>query len=164
MPISPANKERQAVETRADTGRERNAHAGFTLIEVVLALAVLGLLAALGLPFVRQNSSSAALRARTFEITSLLRAERNLALRSGTATTVLVDAERSTITSDTSRARIVLPSSTAIRLSSDGLSGFHFFPDGRASGGRLSITSGRQSYVVDVNNVTSAISIAGGRP
>ena len=98
---------------RADPG------AGFTLVEVTLALTLVGLLAALSLPRVLPDATSTALRLKTFEVAALLRADRNAALRTGQTTATEVDLAARRVRSGASGRWIVLPDSVAVRLTTD---------------------------------------------
>ena len=133
--------------------------AGFTLVEVVLALAVIGLLAALGLPYVRAESSVAALRSKAFEIATLLRVDRNAALRSRATHTILVDVDKGVVQSTTSSAVIDVPSSMSLHLAPRNQRVVQFYADGRATAARLSITTGMKTLVVQVNGATAAVAI-----
>lgn len=163
-PISSAIDRCRATPPRRGTGERADGRAGFTLMEVVLAMTIIAMLAALGLPFLRPDAGVAALRTKAFGIMALLRAERNAALRSGTAATVLVNIDTRSIRSTTSAARIDLPPSMSLRIMPERLAGIQFLPDGRASNARLTIISGNDSVAVDVNGLTAAVNLAGGPP
>lgn len=138
--------------------------AGFTLMEVVLAMTIIAMLAALGLPFLRPNTGIAALRMKGFEITALLRAERNAALRSGTVRTVLVNAEARVLQASQSAARIELPPSMVLSLTPRAPASVRFFPNGKATRSRLLIRSGTNAVAVDVNSLTAAVNPSGTPP
>ncbi|MET0358567.1 MAG: GspH/FimT family pseudopilin, partial [Pararhizobium sp.] len=110
------------------------------MLDVVLALVLLGLLASLGLPLVRTQTGATALRSKAFDIVALLRMERNAAIASGRPTTVLVDGGR--IRSARTTREVVLPATMALTLSPARSAGIRFFPDGRATASALALTSG----------------------
>ena len=66
--------------------------AGFTLIEVVCALAIIALLAALVLPAIPRATSRARLEAYALEVAALLTADRNAAIRRRTEVATVLDA------------------------------------------------------------------------
>src|SRR5688500_15791533 len=67
------------VTSPADDRRGRSA--GFALYELILALAVLGLVAAIIFPRLIRPPGPAELRAKALEVAALLRSDRNAALR-----------------------------------------------------------------------------------
>lgn len=138
----------------------RDGGAGFTLMEVVLAMTVIAMLAVLAFPFVRSNSGVAMLRARSAEIASLLRSDRNAALRLSRPTMVSIDARAGVIRSATSGVTIDLPSSITLRFSPEGAEGIGFDRHGRSSGGRIVLTARDLAYVVDVNSITAAVRVS----
>lgn len=146
-----------ATSSSRQISGKRDTRGGFTLMEVVLAMAIIGLLAALGMPYMRPHAGVAALRVKTFEIATLLRFDRNAALRSGSISTVLVNADKRIIQSALTQSGIVIPASMSLDLTPEGQRGVVFYPDGRSSGARISISSGDTTFVIDVNGVTAAI-------
>ncbi|MFB2553940.1 Tfp pilus assembly protein FimT/FimU [Ensifer soli] len=148
MPISPT------------TSRRRRENDGFSMLETVLALVILGLLASLGLPFNRSLSGTSELKAKTFEIVTLLRAERNAAIRRNRVGYIAVDVSAGVIRSERLGAVVRLPPSLAMRLRQGGLAEIAFYPDGRASDAMLSIMSKERSVDIGINAATAAVSIA----
>ncbi|TCL95657.1 hypothetical protein C8J38_1014 [Rhizobium sp. PP-WC-2G-219] len=129
------------------------------MLEVVLALVVLGLLASLGLPLVRTQTGATALRSKAFEIVALLRMERNAAIASGRPTTVFINAGR--IRSARTTSEVALPATMALSLSPARSAGFQFFPDGRATEGELALSAGRDSIRIAISGPTAMIRILG---
>ena len=155
MPILTASK----PPARKGRGwRLRDRHGGFSMLEIVMAMVVLGLLATLGLPFVRAQRGTAALQAEALRMAALLRADRNAAIASGITQTVLVDPQAGRLRSARTSGEIVLPQEMSLRLSGAG-AGFRFYPDGRASGGQLIIRSGLQTVEIDISGPTALIRI-----
>jgi general secretion pathway protein H len=66
--------------------------AGFTLLEMVCMLAIVGLLAAVLLPAIPRQTSRSRLEAYAVEAATLLKADRNAAIRRGLEVTTRVDA------------------------------------------------------------------------
>lgn len=156
MPTSSANRRRLPDAHRP---LKRDRRGGFAMLDVVLALVVLGLLAALGLPLVRTQTGATALRAKAFEIVALMRLDRNAALASGRPTAVFVDAKAGRIRSVRSKGEIVLPATMSLRLLPASSGGFRFFPDGHATGGELILNAGRDSVRVAISGPTAMISM-----
>ena len=156
MPTSSVNR-RTLPDAHRPVTRDRRG--GFAMLDVVLALVILGLLAALGLPLVRTQTGATALRSKAFEIVALLRMDRNAAMASGRPTAVFVDAETGRIRSARSNGEIVLPASISLRLLPDSVAGFRFFPDGHATNGEIILSAGRDTVRVAISGPAATISI-----
>lgn len=138
----------------------RDGRAGFTLLEVTLALALIGLIAALSLPRVLPHASSTALRAKAFEIAALLRADRNAALRTGRTVATALDLPGRRLRSGASPASVALPGHLGLSLVAGLPNGFRFFPDGTSSGGELILGRPGGALSVRVDGWTAAVAIA----
>ena len=71
-----------------------DAQAGFTLIEVVCVLAIIGLLAALVLPAIPRGTSQERLAGYAVEVAALLKGDRNAAMRNRAQVATSLDAQR----------------------------------------------------------------------
>ena len=80
------------------------AERGFTLLEMVCVLAIIALLAAVLLPFIPHQTSRSRLQAYALQAATLLKADRNAAIRDRTNVATVVDAEARAIRSGASRA------------------------------------------------------------
>ena len=139
---------------------------GFTLLEMVCVIALVAMLAAVLLPFVPRNTSRARLQAYALEAASLLKADRNAAIRGGTDVATLVDvpsrAIRSGATAQTLRIpedvrfEALLPQTCRQRTA---LSTISFFADGMSCGGAIALTRLDSSYEIRVNWLTGRIEI-----
>lgn len=156
MLISSANNGGYPTGYRRSSGKS----GGFTLVEMVLALAILGLLASLGLPFSRPNAGMAAARSKAFQIVALLREDRNKALRSGSTATVSVDAQAGFLHSTISGVTIFVPPPMSLGVAMNSIQGVQFYADGKSSGGSLALGSGRRGILITINRMTSAISVS----
>ena len=87
---------------------QTDAEAGFTLIEVVCVLAIIGLLAALVLPAIPRGTSQERLAGYAVEVAALLKGDRNAAMRDHAQVATSLDAGR----------RIVISGATASSSSS----------------------------------------------
>lgn len=131
---------------------DRDGTGGFALFEMVLALMLISLLAALALPGLARPIGMGLLRVSALQVAGLLREDRAAALRSGrTVLTSVVDEGRA-VRSGASDARIELP--LGARAASTGI---RFRPDGHASGGFVSLESDAARIVISVDPVTGAI-------
>lgn len=126
---------------------------------MMLALALIALLAALALPRVRPYDGGAALRAKAYEAAALIRADRDAARRTDREIASVVDFGRRRIVSGFGSESVGFPDGVTMRLKADRFPGFRFFPDGRSSGGALTLAAGRRELVLLVSPLTSAVEI-----
>src|SRR5271157_2471886 len=112
--------------------------AGFTLIETVCSLAVVGLLAALVLPAIPQGTSQARLAGYAVDIAALLKGDRNAAIRN----------------------RVVVAATLAQRCANRPTgSTIEFFPSGASCGGAIAISRHGVGYQIRVNWLTGGVEI-----
>ncbi|WP_237154322.1 pilus assembly FimT family protein [Oryzibacter oryziterrae] len=135
--------------------------AGFTLIELTLALAILGLIAVLTLPRVLPSRSSTALRIAAYEIAALLRDDRASAARTGRIVTPVIDGGGHRVLSGVSGRIVDVPPFAAFGLRGSGL---RFLPDGSANDALVVITGATAGYGVRVNGFSGAIDIVPVKP
>lgn len=141
---------------RAEVGR-RDGRGGFALLEVMLALVLIGLLATLALPGLVRSTGPATLHIAAMEASALLRHDRDEARRTGSPTAVTVDDGR--VRSLTTRAAVAMPYGAAVRLAGD-VPSIRFFADGRSSGGDLLLASRSARFVIAVSPDTGAIVVS----
>ena len=122
-----------------------NAQAGFTLIEVVCVLAIIGLLAALVLPAIPRGTSQARLAGYAVEVAALLKGDRNAAIRSHAQVATSLDAERRIVVSGATASIVEIPADVTFeallaRRCGDRRVGatIDFFPSGASCGGVVS--------------------------
>jgi general secretion pathway protein H len=139
---------------------------GFTLLEMVCAIAIIAILAAVLLPIVPRNTSRARLQAYALETATLLKSDRNAAIRGRADVATLVDAPsraiRSGATSQTIRIPddvrfdALLPQTCQQRAV---LSTISFFADGMSCGGTIALARLDMAYEIRVNWLTGRIEI-----
>lgn len=153
QPISPSSNDAEC-------------DSGFALLEILAALAVVALVAAMSLPHLSQANRAMALRVRSAEITALLRHDRNTAMEQGRSVLSAIDPQRGTVFSGASGRKVGLPDGTVMRIESSGRlqaasrRGFVFQADGRALGGVLSIEGTDVTYRIAVNPLTSGVTLS----
>lgn len=126
--------------------RQRVREAGFTLIEMLVVLAILALTTTLAVPLLSGGSDGLRLQTASSELATAFRATRSAAITRNQETSLMIDVERrtfrSTAVSQRPFARDIearLTFASAIRSgSSDG--GFLFFPDGSSTGGDVTLS------------------------
>jgi general secretion pathway protein H len=140
--------------------------AGFTLLEMVCAIALIAIVAAVLLPIAPRNTSRARLQAYALETATLLKSDRNAAIRAGADVSTLVDAPsraiRSGATSQTIRIPddvrfdALLPRTCQQRAV---LSTISFLADGMSCGGTITLARLDMAYEIRVNWLTGRIEI-----
>lgn len=143
---------------------------GFTLLELLVVLAIMGLLLGLAAPRFHNIVPGFELQSSTRELAAALRETRSRALERGEPALLVVDlAGRryglggSTQSKELPRD-IVLEALTAADDISEETrrAGFRFFPDGSATGGRITLSRGEQEYRIDIDWLTGRVSILEG--
>jgi len=139
---------------------------GFTLIEMVCVIALIAMLAAVLLPIAPRQTSRSRLQAYALETATLLKADRNAAIRAGADVSTLVDARsraiRSGVTSqiiripDDVRFDALLPATCRQQVA---LSTISFFADGMSCGGTIALARLDTAYEIRVNWLTGRIEI-----
>jgi general secretion pathway protein H len=142
------------------------AERGFTLLEMVCVLAVIAMLAAVLLPLIPHQTSRSRLQAYALQAATLLKADRNAAIRRQAQVATLVDTETRSIRSGVSTEMIripddvhfdaLLPQTCRQRAA---LSTISFFADGMSCGGTIALTRLDTGYEVRVNWLTGRIEI-----
>lgn len=138
--------------------------AGFTLLEVLVVVLLLGLVAGIVLQRGPVRSATLDLRAAGGEISRTLRLARSRAIATNQATMFRMDVPGHAFAVDGGAVRR-LPDSFAISLVSvapggGGSSGISFAPDGSSSGGRIGLAQGGRSIEVDVAWLTGRVSLS----
>lgn len=117
------------------------AAAGFTLLELLLVLAVLALIAAVGLPALSSPADGVRLRAAADELAASLRIARVTAIARNREVAVVIDADKRRIEADGLPLRRLDPD-IAMKLTiaeperaAPSRGGFRFFADGSSTGG-----------------------------
>lgn len=153
-----------------DPARRASADAGFTLLEMVCALAILAALTAIALPRFPLATSRPRLEALAIETAALLKADRTAALRKGQAVETRVDAVSGRIEAGASGRALRMPADvrmTAVlpRLCNGQASAarIRFLPSGQSCGGVVALSRGSAAYEIRVNWFTGGIALVPGR-
>jgi general secretion pathway protein H len=139
---------------------------GFTLLEMIGVLAVIAMLAAVLLPLIPHQTSRSRLQAYALETATLLKADRNAAIRRQADVVTLVDAGARSIRSGTSGETIRIPEDVQFDAllpqtcrQQAALSTISFFANGTSCGGTIALTRLDAGYEVRVNWLTGRIEI-----
>jgi len=143
-----------------------DAQHGFTLLEMVCVLAIIGLLSAVLLPFIPHNTSRARLQAYALEAATLLKADRNAAIRRGTDVATLVDPGSRRIVSGAGKNAIRVPDDVHFDATlpktcnqKPAFSTISFFANGMSCGGSIALSRFDTGYEVRVNWFTGRVEI-----
>ena len=147
---------------RSRTGSE----AGFTLLEMVCALAIVGLMAAVLLPAIPKQTSRTRLEAYAIETAALLKADRNAAIRRRLDVTTQVDAPSRSLRSGASGQTVRVPKDvrfeTLLPRNCDNrpvVASISFFASGMSCGGVIVLAKLDAGYEIRVNWLTGRIEI-----
>jgi general secretion pathway protein H len=139
---------------------------GFTLLEMVCVLAIIALLTAVLLPFIPHDTSRSRLQAYALQAATLLKADRNAAIRSQISVATVVDAQARAIRSGASQAAIRIPDDVRFDAllpqtcrQRQALSTISFFANGTSCGGTIALTRFDAGYEIRVNWLTGRIEI-----
>jgi len=140
---------------------------GFTLLEMVCVLALIAMMAAVLLPLIPRHTSRSRLQAYALQTATLLKADRNAAIRRGMDVATLVDAGGRSIRSGATTDMIRIPDDvrfdallpqTCNRHAA--LSTISFFASGMSCGGAIALTRLDAGFEIRVNWLTGRIEIA----
>lgn len=139
---------------------------GFTLLEMVCVIALVAMLSAVLLPFMPHHTSRSRLQAYALQAATLLKADRNAAIRRGADVATLVDAPSRAIRSGASGQTIRIPEDVrfdALLPQScrhhAALSTISFFADGMSCGGTIALARLDTAYEIRVNWLTGRVEI-----
>jgi general secretion pathway protein H len=140
--------------------------AGFTLLEIMIALVVAGLLMAVAVPNFGPTMDRSRLYAATRDVASGLRHARGMALMRGRDAEFELNVDKHSY-KVTGRAKpFSLPSQVRLSLYTtesetldEGTGRIRFFPDGSSTGGRVTLVGGGQKRAVDVSWLTGEVKV-----
>ena len=138
---------------RCATTLRREPRAGFTLVELLIVLAIMGLVAALAFPRLVGRAPGSTLGAVAEELRAALATARSAAIAQDRE--VMVGGGDGSYRVD--GARHVLPSAAGVRIDVRG-GGIAFFPSGGSSGGRIVLRGGGRTAELDVEALTGRAS------
>jgi len=138
---------------------------GFTLLEMILVLVVAAVVAVVAIPNLQPAIANMQLKSATADVASALRHTRGLALERGREAEFVLNVNQHYYKIAGRHKPYALPSDvklslfTADFLMSEGQGSILFYPDGSASGGRVTLTGAGKKRLVDVNWLTGGVVI-----
>lgn len=160
-----SGKERPLPNPPLQAGEGGKAQRGFTLLEMLAVILLIGVAAAAVAVSVTQGLASARVAAASGELAAALRATRTQAIVHGNQHTFEVDTRGNTYRAD-GGAPVRLPSGMRIGITSakedqvDATTGrIRFFPDGSSTGGHITLQRERRQWQVNVSWLTGAVSV-----
>lgn len=147
-------------------GKIDSGDAGFTLIEVVCALAILAITAAIVLPRFPRGTSMSRLEAYALSTATALRADRDAAIRRRDVVGTTVDTKSRVVRAGASNRTVQIPADVDMdvllpsRCSRVGaVSAVVFFPTGMSCGGVITLTRGGVGFEVRVNWLVGGVNV-----
>ena len=140
--------------------------AGFTLIEIICVLAIVGLVAAIALPAFPTGTSRARLEGYALDISALLKGDRNAAIRTRSPVATTLSAQGKFVRSGANGGGVQFPADVgfdAILAQRCGErrvgSTIDFFPSGLSCGGTIALSRQGVGFQVRVNWLTGGVEI-----
>lgn len=159
-----ARRAATATTATSRTGK-RAAADGFTLLELLVVLVILGLTVALAVPVFSRAMPGVEAKAAARDVAAMLRAARSLAIAENREITVAVDLDRRTVELAGAQSRTV-PAGIGIglytaaeELIDRGAGRIRFYPDGTSTGGRVRLSAGERKYDVLVDWISGNVRI-----
>jgi len=139
---------------------------GFTLIELLIVLVIMALASAVAIPNIGSGNQIAALNAAAREIASALRFARGYALTHRQESRFLFDLDANSYqvtgrdkTYYISKELAVTLDVAESQLVSERRGGVRFFPDGSATGGRITLEIAQAKRQLDINWLTGQVDL-----
>ena len=140
--------------------------AGVTLLELLIVIALMGIIAALVVPMFGGPVSTSELRATARQLAAGLRLARSEAVSERRETFLVVDVAGKRFKVDREAREHALPSKVDLKLFtaqndlvSENVGSIRFYPDGGSNGGRITVASGARKFDVDVDWLTGRVAI-----
>lgn len=143
----------------------RNCNSGFTLIELVVVLLILGIACAAAAGVMLRRGPDLELRAAASEVAAYFREARSLAIRDNSEATVTIDLKSRTV-SLANGANYAIPLGVGVslrtatsELKGEGAAALRFFPDGSSTGGLVTLFTDQRRYDVVVEWMTGRVDV-----
>jgi general secretion pathway protein H len=142
---------------------------GFTLLELLVVLALVAMVYALVPPMFSSGGSSTELKAAARQVAAGLRKTRSVAIvqREDAVLTVDVEARRFSLTGDPKNYALPASSQLSVytaesEVAAGKTGAIRFYPDGSSTGGRITLAQGERKFHVDVDWLSGQVEILDG--
>ncbi len=139
---------------------------GFTLLELMIVLVVAAIMMAVVPPMISSALPGAELKASARKVAAGLRYARNRSLISDEETTLMLDLETKQFKVSGKKKNFQIHKDLELTLLTaesemveEKKGAIRFFPDGGSTGGRISLSTGKRKYAVDVDWLTGKVRI-----
>jgi general secretion pathway protein H len=163
--VQPISKARRNSARRAGSAAA-SSQSGIILLDIVIAMAVLGLLVFLVMPTLPRHTTASRLEGYAAEVAAMLKTDRSAAARSGREVATRVDIAARRIVSGASGRAIALPADVTLDLiASDscrtpaGQFAVVFAADGRSCGAVVSLAKDGRTWRIRINWLTGFIDV-----
>jgi general secretion pathway protein H len=144
----------------------RRGAVGFTLLELLVVLAILGFAVALAVPVISRAVPGIELTTTARSVAAALREARGRAIAGNQEVVVTLDLDNRLLRTGSAGNALKLSRNLGISLytATDevinaGAGNIRFYPDGTSTGGRVRVFLESRKYDVDVNWITGGVSI-----
>ncbi len=156
--MSPRARRRGAVAVGVRTR-------GFTLIETVAVIVLVGIVATVAAVSFSSSLSSAKIQAASRDLVAALRYTRGQAIVKREQKVLMIDLENHSYQAP-GKGSIELPKNMVLRLTTaqqelvgDNAGGIRFFPDGSSTGGNIAVVMGEREWKINVGWLTGEITL-----
>lgn len=139
---------------------------GFTLVELLVVLVVIGLLVAVAPLTLNRVVPSLELRTKTRELAAALRNARGAAIRDNREAALTLDVEANWYRLDGRAREQAIPSDIELKLltatselEGQGAGRVRFFPDGSSTGGQITLARGDDTYYILIDWLSGRVEI-----
>ena len=154
------------MSKRVGTAKAALPEAGFTLLEMLVVLGLLGMIAAVSLPLLRGGARTGLIERTAARLAADLTSTRLAAIRQNMASHLEIDLAANSYSGTPHLNARALPAEIPISVKSTtacpGASQaacIHFFPNGSSAGGRIVVGTGGQSRIITIDRLTGMIRV-----
>ena len=146
----------------------KSAAAGFTLVELLVVLAIAALLLLVAAPRLLGALPGAALRGAASDVAVALRRTQSQAIVANAERSFLVDVDSRRVVAGDEAGAFTLPAEIELRivvghteLAGAAAGGIRYFPDGSSTGGRVTLVQAGRAIDVRVDWLTGQVTLEG---